>query len=338
MREHSLDPIGPPVMPRRAFVAAITGGLLVVAPLAAQAQPVGVPRIGILAPTTCMHPNYQALRQGLGALGYVEGQTIVIECREAAGRYERVAEMAAELVQLKVDVLLTDGLLPARAAKQATNTIPIVMGAIGDPVGSGLVDSLARPGANITGLTLATAEMNTKRLELLKAMAPESTRVALLTNPGNPGAAQGIRESEAAARSLGLKVRVVDARGPEDLERAFAGMVKEQVNAVVLLPDPILFDQRTRIIALAAKYRLPAVGEAREFADAGGLMTYGPRIEENFRRAAFFVDKILKGAKPGDLPVEQPTKLELVINLKTAKAIGLTIPQELLFRADKVIE
>jgi ABC-type uncharacterized transport system substrate-binding protein len=322
---------------RRTFIGTVAGGLLV-APLAAQAQPVAVPRIGILAPTTCMHPNYQALRQGLGALGYVEGQTIVIECREAAGRYERVAEMAAELVQLKVDVLLTDGLLPARAAKQATKTIPIVMGAIGDPVGSGLVNSLARPGANITGLTLATAEMNTKRLELLKAMAPESTRVALLTNPGNPGAAQGIRESEAAARSLGLKIRVVDARGPEDLERAFADMVKERVNAVVLLPDPILFDQRTRIVALAAKYRLPAVGEAREFADAGGLMTYGPRIEENFRRAAFFVDKILKGAKPGDLPVEQPTKFELVVNLKTAKALGLTIPQSLLQRADQVIE
>jgi putative ABC transport system substrate-binding protein len=285
-----------------------------------------------------MHPNYQALREGLRALGYVEGQTIVIECREAAGRYERVAEMAAELVQLKVDVLITDGLLPARAAKQATKTIPIVMGAIGDPVGSGLVDSLARPGANITGLTLATAEMNTKRLELLKAMAPESTRVALLTNPGNPGAAQGIRGSEAAARSLGLKVRVVYARGPEDLERAFAGMVKEQVNAVVLLPDPILFDQRTRIIALAAKYRLPAVGEAREFADAGGLMTYGPRIDENFRRAAFFVDKVLRGAKPGDLPVEQPTTFELVINRKTAKALGLTIPPSLLQRADQVIE
>jgi putative ABC transport system substrate-binding protein len=180
--------------------------------------------------------------------------------------------------------------------------------------------------------------MNTKRLELLKAMAPESTRVALLTNPGNPGAAQGIRESEAAARSLGLKVRVVDARGPEDLERAFAGMVKEQVNAVVLLPDPILFDQRTRIIALAAKYRLPAVGEAREFADAGGLMTYGPRIDENFRRAAFFVDKVLRGAKPGDLPVEQPTTFELVINRKTARALGLTVPASLLQRADRVIE
>jgi putative ABC transport system substrate-binding protein len=338
MRKHSLDPIRPPVMPRRAFVAAIAGGLLLVAPLAAQAQPVGVPRIGILAPTTCLHPNYQALREGLRALGYVEGQTIVIECREAAGRYERVAEMTAELVQLKVDVLITDGLLPARAAKQATKTIPIVMGAIGDPVGSGLVDSLARPGANITGLTLATAEMNTKRLELLKAMAPESTRVALLTNPGNPGAAQGIRESEAAARSLGLKIRVVDARGPEDFERAFADMVKERVNAVVLLPDPILFDQRTRIIALAAKYRLPAVGEAREFADAGGLMTYGPRIDENFRRAAFFVDKVLRGAKPGDLPVEQPTTFELVINRKTARALGLTVPASLLQRADRVIE
>jgi putative ABC transport system substrate-binding protein len=324
-------------MDRRNFVASLAGGLLTV-PLAAGAQEAGARRIGILAPTTCAHPNYQALREGLRTLGYVEGQTIIIECREAAGRYERVAEIALELVQLKVDVLLTDGLLPARAAKQATKTIPIVMGAIGDPVGSGLVNSLARPGANITGLTLATAEMNAKRLELLKAMAPESMRVAVLRNPDNPGSAQGVRETEAAARSLGRTIRVIEARGPEDLDRAFAGMIKEHVNAVVILPDPILFDQRTRIVAFASKYRLPAVGEAREFADAGGLMTYGPRIEENFRRAAFFVDKILKGAKPADLPIEQPTKFELVINLKTAKALGLTIPPALLQRADQVIE
>ena len=322
---------------RRAFIGVIAGGLLA-APVAGDAQPVGVPRIGILAPITCSHPNYQALRAGLRALGYVEGKTILIECRAAAGHYERVPPLAAELVRLKVDVLVTDGLSPARAAKQATKTIPIVMGTVGDPVGSGLIDSLARPGGNITGLTLATSEMNTKRLEFMKAVTPASTRVAVLVNPGNPGAARGLRETEAAARSLGLRIRVVDARGPEDLDRAFAGMVKEQTDAVVILPDPILFDQRTRIVALAAKQRLPAVGEAREFAEAGGLMTYGPRIEENFRRAAFFVDKILKGAKPGDLPVEQPTKFELVINLKTAKALGLTIPPSLLQRADQVIE
>jgi putative ABC transport system substrate-binding protein len=315
----------------------LTGGLLA-APLTAEVPQAGVPRIGLLAPTTCSHRNYRALREGLRALGYVESKTILIECREAPGHYERVPPLAAELVRLKVDVIVTDGLSPALAAKQATKTIPIVMGTVGDPVGSGLVDSLARPGGNITGLTLATAEMNTKRLEFLKAVAPASTRVAVLVNPGNPGAANGLRETEAAARSLGLRIRVVDARGPQDLDRAFAGMVKEQTDAVVILPDPILFEHRARIVALAAKQRLPAVGEAREFAEAGSLMTYGPRIDENFRRAAFFVDKILRGVKPGDLPVEQPTKFELVINLKTAKALGLTIPPALLQRADQVIE
>jgi putative tryptophan/tyrosine transport system substrate-binding protein len=322
---------------RRVFIRTVAGGLLA-GPHAAQAQQASVPRIGVLAPTTCSHPNYQALREGLRALGYVEGTTIIIECREAAGRYERVPELAAELVRLRVDVLVTDGLSPARAAKQATKTIPIVMGTVGDPVGAGLVHSLARPGANITGLTLTTAEMNTKRLEFLKAITPGSSHVGVLTNPGNPGAALGIRETEAAARSLGLTLHVVEARGAEDLERAFAEMLKQQAKAVVILPDPILADQSTRTAALAAKYRLPAVGEVRNFAEAGGLLAYGPRSEENFRRAAFLVDKILKGSKPGDLPIEQPTKFELVINLKTARALGLTIPPSLLQRADQVIE
>jgi putative tryptophan/tyrosine transport system substrate-binding protein len=321
---------------RRAFVGG--GVAALVSPLAAEGQRAKVPHIGILAPTTCSHPNYQALREGLRALGYVEGKTIIIECREAAGRYERVPALAAELVRLKVDVLVTDGLSPARAAKQATKTIPIVMGTVGDPVGAGLVHSLAQPGANITGLTLATAELNTKRLEFLRALTPESTHVAVLTNPGNPGSALAVRETQAAARSLGLTLHVVEARSPEALDRAFAEMLKEQVKAVVILPDPILADQSTRAADLAAKYRLPAVGEARKFAEAGGLLAYGPRSEENFRRAASLVDKILKGAKPADLPVEQPTKLELVINLKTAKALGLTIPPSLLARADQVIE
>ena len=310
---------------------------LVVAPLGAEAQPAGVPRIGVLAPTSCSHPNYQALREGLRALGYVEGQTIIIECRDAAGRYERIAQHAAELVRLKVDVLVTDGISSARAAKQATKTIPVVMGAIGDPVGGGVVNSLARPGANITGLTLMTAEMNTKRLEFLKAAVP-GTRVAVLRNPDNPGSASGRREIEAAARSLGLTLHAVEARRPEDLDRAFSEMLKEQARAVVVMPDLMLFAQRTRIAALAAKSQLPAVGEAREFAAAGCLMAYGPRVTENFRRAALYVDKILKGAKPGDLPVEQPTTFELVINLKTARALGLTIPQALLLRADEVIQ
>ena len=205
---------------RAALVAVLVLGILA-APLAVGAQQAAIPRIGVLAPTMCAHPNYQALREGLSALGYVDGRTIIIECREAAGRHERVSELAAELVRLKVDVLLTDGTQGARAAKEATNTIPIVMGTAGDPVGSGLVNNLARPGGNITGLTLVTAEMNTKRLELLKAMFPSSMRVAVLTNPTNPTSALGIRQTEGAARSLGLKLHVIEARGPEDLDRAF---------------------------------------------------------------------------------------------------------------------
>ena len=311
---------------------------LLVAPLAAEAQPAGIPRIGILALTTCSHQNYQALREGLRALGYLEGQTIMVECRETAGRYERVTQHAEELVRLKVDVLITDGLPAARAAKNATKTIPIIMGAVGDPVGGGIVNSLARPGANITGLTLVTEEMNPKRLEFLKAAVPGSTQIAVLLNPDNPSTIMARRETESAARSLGLTLHVVEARDPADLDRAFSEMLKAQARALVILPDPMLFTQRTRIAALAVKSQLPAVGEAREFAAAGALMAYGPRITENFRRAALYVDKILKGAKPADLPVEQPTMFELVINLKTAKALGLTIPQSLLQRANQVIE
>jgi putative ABC transport system substrate-binding protein len=283
-------------------------------------------------------PELSGAARGLRALGYVEGQTIIIECRAAAGRYERAAEHAAELVRLKVDVLVTDGLPAARAAKQATRTIPVVMGAVGDPVRGGVVNSLARPGANITGLTLVTAEMNIKRIEFLKAAVPGSTRVAVLLNPDNPSSDLATRETEAAARSLGLTLHVVQARDPANLDRAFSEILKGQARTVVVLPDPMLFAQRTRIVALAAKSQLPAVGEAREFAAAGGLMAYGPRITENFRRAAVYVDKILRGAKPGDLPVEQPTTFELVINLNTAKALGLTIPQSLLLRADEVIQ
>ena len=309
---------------------------LLVAPLAAEAQPAGIPRIGVLAPTTCSHPNYQALREGLRALGYVEGQTIIIECRETAGRNERVAQHADELVRLKVDVLVTDGLPAARAAKQATKTIPIVMGAVGDPVLTGLVNSLSRPGGNITGLTLATTEMNVKRLEFIKAILPRSTRVAVLANPDSLSSWRPAME--AAARSLGLTLHTAEARRADDLDGAFSQMLKAQVAAVVVLPDPILFAHRARVIALAAKSQLPAVGEASEYAAAGGLMAYGPRITENFRRAAVYVDKIVKGAKPADLPVEQPTTFELVINLKTAKALGLTIPPSLLQRADQIIE
>jgi putative ABC transport system substrate-binding protein len=322
---------------RRVRVCAVAGILTAVS-LAAEAQPSGVPRLGVLAPTGCAHPNFLALRHGLGALGYVEGRTIIIECRDGTGRSEQFSEQAAELIRLKVDVLVTDGTRAALAAQQATKTIPIVMATVGDPVGSGLVSSLARPGANITGLSLMNPEINSKRIELLKILVPGTRRVAVLANPDNPASAPGIRGTEAAARSLELTTRVVEARRAEDLDRAFAAMLKERAGALVVLPDPVLFTHRAQIVALAAKSRLPAIYEAREFAEDGGLMAYGPRITENFRGAATYVDKILKGAKPADLPVEQPRKLELVINVKTAKSLGLTIPAPLLLRADEVIQ
>jgi putative ABC transport system substrate-binding protein len=313
-------------------------GSLIAASIAADAQQSAVARLGILAPTRCSHPNFQALRDGLSELGYVEGQTIIIECREMGGSSKEVSQAAAELVRLKVDVLVTDGTRAALAAKQATKALPIVMATVGDPVGSGLVTSLARPGANITGLALMTAEMNVKRVELLKTVDPRIRQVAVLSNPLNPASAPGISGTDAAARSFGMTTHGVGAKRVEDLEGAFSAILKEQASALIVLPDPILFTHRAKIVALAAKNRLSAIYEAREFAEDGGLMAYGPRITANFRRAATYVDKILKGAKPGDLPIEQPTTFELVINLKTAKALGLTIPPSLLARADQIID
>src|SRR5438105_5168717 len=283
----------------RFSVGAFAGSLFALC-LAAEAQQSGLPRVGVLAPISCSHQNFLALREGLTALGYVEGRTIAIECREAAGRPEKLSEEAAELVRLRVDVLLTDGTRAALAAQQATKTIPIVMATVGDPIRSGLVSSLAHPGANVTGLSLMNAEINNKRIELLKTLLPNTTRVAILANPGNPASAPGISGTETTAHSLGLTTFVVEARRAEELERAFGMILKERAGALIVLPDPILFTQRAHIVALAVRSRLPAIYEAKEFAEDGGLMTYGPRITENFRRAATYVDKILKGTKPGD--------------------------------------
>ena len=327
---------------RRTFLAG-TGAILLAAPLAAEAQQVGkVPRIGFLSPSSPSDSRAPhrlgALQQGLRELGYVEGQNISIESRWAEGKYDRLPDLAAELVRLKVTVIVTYAPPAIQAAKQATGTIPIVMGGVIDPVATGFVASLARPGGNITGLSLMAPELVGKQLEILKEMVPKITRVAVLGNPANAGTAPQLRHAQGAARALKLQLQLLEARGPDEIDSAFAVMIKEGAGAVVVLVDSMLVDQRTRIADLAARRRLPSVYGLIDFVEAGGLMFYGANDADRFRRAAYLVDRILKGAKPADLPVEQPTKFELVINLKTAKALGLTIPQSLLLRADEVIQ
>ena len=322
---------------RRTFIVALALGILGAALADEAQQPTKVPRIGVLWPTSD-HPYLQAFRQGLRDLGYVEGQTIVIEYRYARGKDDRLPDLAAELVRLQVGAILTWGTPATQAAKQATRAIPIVMGTIADPVTAGLVASLARPGGNVTGLTSISRELAGKRLELTMEVIPGLSRVAVLSNPANPGAVLNLRETEAAARSRGMRLQVLQVRGPNDFESAFEAAAKERAGALVVLPDPLFSQHAKRLVDLAAKHRLPAMYYTKEFVDAGGLMSYAPSYPDMFRRAASYVDKILKGAKPGDLPVEQPTRFELVINLKTAKALGLTIPQSVLIRADQVIQ
>jgi putative tryptophan/tyrosine transport system substrate-binding protein len=320
-------------MERRAFLAG-TGTVLLAAPLAAQAQQAAkVARIGYLVGASLsLSPHlHEAFRQGLRDLGYVEGRNVVMEYRDAA----------SELVALKVDVIVAGGTPLALAAKQATKTIPIVFATAADPVGSGLVTSLARPGGNLTGLSILAPELVGKRLEQLKQAVPGVTRVAVLWQPGGHDERTDkdiLKEAEVSARALGVRLQFVEARGPADFDRAFSDMTRARMGALTVLTSVMFLNERRRLADLAAKTRLPAVYSAREFVDDGGLMAYGPDRADLYRRAATYVDKILKGAKPGDLPVEQPTKFELVINLKTAKALGLTIPPSLLARADEVIQ
>jgi len=308
-------------------------------PVEAQ-QPTKVPRIGYLttvSPST-IAGRIEAFRQGLRELGYVEGKTIGIEWRFAGGKADRLPGLAAELVRLKVDVIVTTGPAPTRAAKEATVTIPIVMEQDSDPVGNGFVASLARPGGNITGLATLAPELSGKRLELLKEIVPKLSRVAVFGTSTNPGSAQSLRETELAARALGVQLQYLDVLSPKDIETAFRAASKGRADAVLVLQSPVFVNERTQLTDLAVKGRLPAIYDRREFVDDGGLMCYGTNFADLSRRAATYVDKILKGAKPADLPVEQPIKFELVINLKTAKQIGLTIPQSVLYRADKVIK
>ena len=327
-------------MRRRTFLATASGGLLA-APIAAEAQQAAkVARIGYLSTTGAASPHLpEAFRQGLRDLGYVEGRDVMIEYRDAEGKLERLRALAADLVALKVDVIVAPAYPGALAAKNATDTIPIIMVAVADPVQTGLIASLVRPGGNITGLALlAGPEMVGKLLELLKEAVPNLSRVAVLSNPANPMHVVRLREVAVAGRSLRVQLQILKAQGPEEFDSAFAAMTRERAGALYVVGDPVLSRYRRRLAELAAKSRLPAVYELKDHAEAGGLMAYGPNLLDMYRRAATYVDRILKGAKPGDLPIEQPTKFELVINLKTAKALGLTIPPSLLGRADEVIQ
>jgi putative tryptophan/tyrosine transport system substrate-binding protein len=332
-----------PVMERRTFLALVS---LLAAPLAAEAQPADrIARIGYLTTADIATAPYhlrEAFLQGLRDLGYVEGRNLVVEYRLAEGKVERFPALAAELVALKVDVIVAPGTPQALAAKQATRTVPIVLASgASDPVTSGLVTSLARPGGNVTGLTGLGPELVGKCLEQLTQAFPGVTRIAVLWQPGAVGERTEkdmLKGAEVAGRALGVRLQFVEARGPAEFDRAFSDMTRAHAGALTVLGSAMFFNERRSLVDLAAKHRLPTVFPWRDGVDAGGLMSYGPNGPDLFRRAATYVDKILKGARPADLPVEQPTKFELLVNLKTAKALGLTIPPSVLGRADHVIE
>ena len=326
-------------MDRRTLLVS-TVGLLVV-PLEVRAQPAArVPRIGYLDPgaTISGEPFFEAFRQGLRDRGWVEGRSIALELRAAGGKYERLPDLAAELVRVKVDVIFAAGTPAAVAAQRATTTIPIVIGRVADPVGSGLVASLARPGGNITGWTHQGLELREKLLDLVKEAVPGATRIGVLWNPANPNHGPSLKYIEAAARTLAVELHLIGVQKPEEIENAFSTLGRKRAQALIVFQDGMLLARGSQIIALAARSRLPTIYATTELVRGGGLMGYGVNLIEMYRRGVSFVDRILKGAKPGDLPIEQPTQFELVINLKTAKALGLTIPPAVLARADQVIE
>jgi|RhiMetdeSRZDD1v2_1073273.scaffolds.fasta_scaffold421068_2 ABC-type uncharacterized transport system substrate-binding protein len=315
--------------------------LLALGVIAEAQQPKKVSRIGYLAvnsPSADRHLD-ETFKQSLGELGWIEGRNIAIEYRSAEGKADRLPDLAAELVRLNVDVILSTGGTPgAQAAKKATGTIPIVFTSSGDPIATGLVASLARPGGNVTGLSRVGPDLAVKKVELFKEILPKITRVGFIWNPANPANALALKETEAAAREVHWQLQSVEVRGPDEFEAAFSAMTKARAAAVIVQSDQGFRGKLTRLAELAVKNRLPTMLPQSEYVEAGGLMSYGENLTERYRRAAVFVDKILKGAKPADLPVEQPTKFEFVINLKTAKQIGLTIPPNVLARADKVIK
>ena len=327
-------------MSGKIFVWLLTTVLLTTAPVAQAQQPKKVPRIGFLSSRSpdAEKSRLAAFQQGLQELGYVVGKTILVEKRYAAGKFDRLPDLAGELIRLKVDVLITTGTPAAQAAKNATSTIPIVIGNAGDPVGTGLVASLARPGGNVTGFSVLNTELSGKRLELLKEVVPKLSRVAVLLNPANPINPLQVTEIQSAAPALGVALLPVEVKGADDIDRGFTAMKKERIGALSVLGDPLLETHRTRIAELAVKSHLPAIYSLGPYVEAGGLMSYGTNFDDVYRRAAIYVDKILKGANPADLPVEQPKKFEFIVNLKAAKQIGRTIPPNVLARADRVIK
>ena len=330
-------------MKRREFIT-LLGGAAASWPLAAGAQQPSstVRRIGFLSPgvarTMAVRGLVEAFRQGLKEYGWVEGQNISVEYRFAEGKEEALAGIAAALVQSRLDVIVADGTAAIQAAKNVTQTVPIVMAVSNDPVGTGLVASLNRPGGNITGLSILTGELVSKWLQLLTEIVPGLARVAVLSNPLNPSSAPLLEQTKAAAQSLGVEIHVAEVQGPDRFESAFAAIKAARAGALIVLPDGMLYSQHPRIVTFSAASHLPALFGQKEVVEAGGLIAYGPNIPASFRRSAAYVDKILQGAKPADLPVEQPTIFELVVNLETARAIGLTVPASILLRADEVIE
>jgi len=329
-----------PDMPRRAFMAAIAGGLLAV-PLAAEGQQTGkVYRIGFLGNSTAaLEANLVGpFREGLRDLGYVEGRNVLIEYRWAEGKYDRFPALIGELLALKVAVIVTAGTPATLAVKKATTSVPLVMTAVGDPVGTGIVPSLSHPGGNITGLTAISTEMDAKRLELLREVVPSVSYIALLWNAGSPLQVLAEKQVQAAAQVLRMRVLSLGVKTEEEIKSALAVMARERLDALLVLADRLLLHHRVLIMDFATRHRLPGVHAYRELVEAGGLMSFGPSYADMHKRAAYFVDRILKGAKPGDLPVERPRTFELVINLKVAKALGLTIPQSVLLRGTEIIQ
>jgi putative ABC transport system substrate-binding protein len=323
----------------RALLALFAVLAVVAVPADLFAQPAGkIARVGFLHPGTPPNANAEAFAQSLIELGYVEGRTVAIDYRWAEGHPERLPKLAAELVALKVDVVVVGTTAAVKAVADATKTIPIIMTVVADPVAAGLVANLARPGGNITGLTLISPELSGKRMELLREAAPRIARLAVLWNPANPSHDETLRECEANARTLGLQTLPVGVRRADEIEGTITTAVRERASGLFVLDDPLLFEARQRISELALKHRLPVVSGISGFADVGALVTYGAKQSDLYRRAALFVDRILKGARPANLPIEPPSSFELVINLKTAKALGLTIPNALRLRADRLIE